>query len=104
GARLLGRIGHILDRRLWVDPGQKLDRLRAELASLGLATPEAISLMASLLSLPLPEADRVMMTTQREREETLEVLFTWLMRLTRTQPVLLLVEDLHWVDPSTLEF
>jgi len=97
-------IADMLDRRLSVEPGPKLDRLRAELASLGLATPEALSLMASLLSLPLPEADRVMMTPQRERQETFEVLFTWLMRLTRTQPVLLLVEDLHWVDPSTLEF
>jgi class 3 adenylate cyclase/tetratricopeptide (TPR) repeat protein len=99
----------MLDRRLSVDSGAgreaKLERLRGELDSLGLATPEAVSSMASLLSLPVPDLPaRVGMTPQRERQETFEVLFTWLMRLTRTQPVLLLVEDLHWVDPSTLEF
>jgi class 3 adenylate cyclase/tetratricopeptide (TPR) repeat protein len=97
----------MLDRRLSGDggPEAKRERLRAELASLGLATREAVSLLASLLSLPVasPE-DRVMMTPQRERQETFQALFTWLMRLTRTQPVMLLIEDLHWADPSTLEF
>ena len=34
----------------------------------------------------------------------LEALLTWLLALTEEQPVLFIVEDLHWIDPSTLEF
>jgi len=36
--------------------------------------------------------------------ENLEALLTWLLALTEQQPVLFVVEDLHWIDPSTLEF
>src|SRR5262249_16679190 len=31
-------------------------------------------------------------------------LLTWLLGLTKHQPALFIVEDLHWIDPSTLEF
>ena len=62
--------------------------------------------MAALLSLPLP-ADRyppLTLTPQRQKQKTLEALLTWLLALTEQQPVLFVVEDLHWIDPSTLEF
>jgi class 3 adenylate cyclase/tetratricopeptide (TPR) repeat protein len=101
-------IADMLHRRLSVDgtgTEQKLTRLRTELADLGIATDEIVARIASLLSLAIPQApQRTMTTAQKERQETFEALFTWMMRLTRIRPVLLLVEDLHWVDPSTLEF
>ena len=62
--------------------------------------------MAALLSVPLPE-DRyppLTLTPQRQKQKTLEALLTWLLVLTEQQPVLFVVEDLHWIDPSTLEF
>jgi class 3 adenylate cyclase/tetratricopeptide (TPR) repeat protein len=87
------------------DPKRQLEGLRGELESLGLATPEALSLLTSLLGLPATDVvASPTMTAQRERRETFQVLLRWLGRLTANQPVLLLVEDLHWIDPSTLEF
>ena len=43
------------------------------------------------------------LTPQRQRQKTLEALLAWLMEQTARQPLLFIVEDLHWVDPSTLE-
>src|SRR5262249_18333585 len=40
---------------------------------------------------------------QRQRQQTLETLLTWLAAEAQRQPVLMIVEDLHWIDPSTLE-
>jgi predicted ATPase len=45
--------------------------------------------------------DRCPLSSQRQR--TLEVLLALLGRLAERQPVLVIVEDLHWVDPSTCE-
>ena len=61
-------------------------------------------MLAALLSLPLPAAYApITLTPQRQRQQTLETLVAWLHREAQRQPVLLIVEDLHWVDPSTLE-
>jgi tetratricopeptide (TPR) repeat protein len=43
------------------------------------------------------------LTPQRQRQKTLEALLAWLHAEAQRQPVLLIVEDLHWVDPSTVE-
>jgi predicted ATPase len=43
------------------------------------------------------------LTPQRQRQQTLEALLAWLAAEARRQPVLVIVEDLHWIDPSTLE-
>jgi class 3 adenylate cyclase len=58
---------------------------------------------AALLSIPIdgryaPIAD----SPERQREQTLRVLEAQLLGLARVQPVLMIFEDLHWVDPSTL--
>src|SRR5262249_26283218 len=42
-------------------------------------------------------------TPQRQRQQTLGLLLAWLHADAQRQPVLLIVEDLHWLDPSTLE-
>ena len=59
----------------------------------------------SLLSLQLPERyPPLTLTPQRQKQKTLEALLAWLLQETERQPVLFILEDLHWVDPSTLEF
>src|SRR5262249_16715832 len=40
----------------------------------------------------------------RQREETFRILVEWLQTRAERTPVLFIVEDLHWVDASTLEF
>ena len=58
----------------------------------------------SLLSL-LPENryPPLNLSPQRQRQKTLETLVAILLELAERQPVLFIVEDLHWTDPTTLE-
>src|SRR5712691_8922123 len=87
-------------------PEDRLRKLEEALRPYPLPLAEVVPLLAALLSLPLPE-DRyppLTLTPQRQKQKTLEALLTWLLVLTEQQPVLFVVEDLHWIDPSTLEF
>ena len=85
-------------------PDEPLPTLEAVLTASGMALPEAVPLLAALLSLPLPASYAPLtLTPQRQRQKTLETLLAWLYVAAAQQPVLLIVEDLHWVDPSTLE-
>ena len=43
------------------------------------------------------------MTAERQKERTLEALATQMERLSRQQPVLLIFEDIHWADPTSLD-
>src|SRR5262249_48466049 len=56
-------------------------------------------------SLPLPAAYApVQGSPEQQRQQTLHALLGFLLRLAAAQPLLLVMEDLHWVDPSTLEW
>src|SRR5262249_42963964 len=44
------------------------------------------------------------LSPQRQRQKTLETIVAILLELAERQPVLFIVEDLHWTDPTTLEF
>ena len=85
-------------------PAEQLRALEAALTASGVALSEAVPLLAALLSLPLPDSYAPLtLTPQRQRQKTLQTLLAWLYAEAQQQPVLLIVEDLHWVDPSTLE-
>lgn len=93
-------------QRSWLSPErtpqENLRVLEAWLARWDLK-PVQTPLLASLLSLPVPETSpHLRLTPERQMEETLEALGTLLLRKAAIQPVLLVVEDLHWADPSTL--
>ena len=77
---------------------QKLAALLAE------SPPDALSLVTELLSLPAIETrSELELTPQRRKEQTFEALLGGLERLSRRQPVLMLWEDLHWMDPTSRE-
>ena len=83
----------------------RLERLVQHLDGYGLAAPEVVALFASLLSLEhVEQMPTLNLSPFRQREETLVVLREWLRRHARRQPVLFVVEDLHWADATTLEF
>ena len=83
---------------------EKLDKLEGALAHYHMSQPDIVPLLASLLLLPLPERyPPLILSPQQQRQKTLEALLTILLTLAANQPVLFIVEDLHWVDPSTLE-
>ena len=84
---------------------ERLLRLEQALAQYQLPVEEAVPLMAGLLSFPLP-ADKyppLNLTPQRQRQQTLETIAAIILELAQREPVLFIVEDLHWTDPSTLE-
>jgi TOMM system kinase/cyclase fusion protein len=85
-------------------PQQKLSKLEGALEQYGFSLSEEVPLFASLLSLPLPgRYPPLTLTPQRQRQKTLEAVLAVLLALAARQPLLFIVEDLHWVDPSTLE-
>lgn len=62
------------------------------------------ALLAKLLSLPMPSpANDALTTSPRQRERTLQIVLERLYTMAQPRPVLLVVEDLHWADPSSLE-
>jgi predicted ATPase len=65
-----------------------------------------VPLLAGLLSLPLPagQATPFALSPQQQRHRTLEVLVHLVGEQAAAHPVVFLVEDVHWVDPSTSDF
>ncbi len=65
---------------------------------------DIVPLLAKLLSLPLAgDYAAPSVSPQKQKEQTQTILLDLLQTLAIRQPVLLIVEDLHWIDPSTLE-
>jgi class 3 adenylate cyclase/tetratricopeptide (TPR) repeat protein len=87
------------------EPGERLVKLQSWLDSLGLPTARFVPLLAPLLSIDLPERFTPAHPDGAERRRrTINALVELVVAHTQRQPVLLAVEDLHWVDPSTREF
>jgi class 3 adenylate cyclase/predicted ATPase len=83
---------------------QKLNKLEGFLVQHGLPLAEAVPLLAALLSLPLStDYAPLAMSPEQQKQKTLHALLTILLKIAAQQPVLFVMEDLHWVDPSTLE-
>jgi len=83
---------------------QKLSKLAGFLVQYGLPLAEAVPLLAALLSLPLTaDYAPLAVSPEQQKQKTLHTLLTIMLRIAAQQPVLFVMEDLHWVDPSTLE-
>jgi class 3 adenylate cyclase/predicted ATPase len=84
-------------------PAAKLDKLAGLLAQA--ATPgEDVALLADLLSLPGSERDPLPnLSPQRKKERTLEAMLRRLDGLARQQPIVMVLEDAHWIDPTSRE-
>jgi predicted ATPase len=84
-------------------PLARLDKLGALLAQTSTSIMDA-ALLAEMLSLPndgrYPALD---LDPQQRRQRTLEALVWQLETLTRSTPVLMIFEDAHWIDPTSLE-
>jgi predicted ATPase len=84
-------------------PQARLDKLDAMLGQTSTSKQDA-ALFADMLSLPndgrYPALD---LTPQQRRQRTLEALNSQMEALTRQNPVLMVFEDAHWTDPTSLE-
>jgi predicted ATPase len=86
------------------DAGAKLTKLEDALAQDGLNLAETVPLFAALLSLPSGAGYTALpMSPQRQKQKTLEAIVEWLVRGAEQAHTNLIVEDLQWADPSTLE-
>jgi predicted ATPase len=82
----------------------KLERLERLLADSGAVTGETPRLLADLLGLDAGgRYGTITFPPAQRRARTLAALLDWLDALARRQPVLWLIEDAHWIDPTTLE-
>jgi predicted ATPase/class 3 adenylate cyclase len=85
---------------------EKLAKLEQMLHRYRLPLEEIMPLFAALLSVPLPD-DRyppLSLSPQRHKQKTLETLLAILLEQAAEHPTLLIIEDLHWVDPTTVEW
>jgi predicted ATPase len=81
----------------------KLDKLDALLAQSFTSRGDA-ALIAELLSLPNDgRYPTLELSPQQRRQKTLEALAAQLEALSQPKPVLMIFEDVHWVDPTSLE-
>ncbi|HLE26417.1 MAG TPA: BREX system ATP-binding domain-containing protein, partial [Thermodesulfobacteriota bacterium] len=102
---VIDHLQRLLEFRREDSPQEKLNKLERVLERYGFSLQEMVPLFASLLSLPIPESyPSLTLTPQRQKQKTLEALLTWLLKEAEKHPVLRIVEDLHWMDPSTLEY
>ena len=84
-------------------PAARLERLEVLLARAALPH-EDVAILADLMSLPASERHPLPnLSPQRKKERTLEALIRQLEGLARQQPVLMVFEDAHWIDPTSRE-
>jgi class 3 adenylate cyclase/predicted ATPase len=84
-------------------PQTKLDRLDALLAQTSTSRQDA-ALLAELLSLPNDgRYPALELAPEQRRQKTLEALGVQLDTVARSSPVLMVLEDAHWADPTSLE-
>jgi class 3 adenylate cyclase/tetratricopeptide (TPR) repeat protein len=81
----------------------KLDKLDALLAQ-SFTPPQDAALLAEMLSLPNDGRYPVLERAPQElRQKTLEALTAHMEALSRSSPILMIFEDVHWIDPTSLE-
>ncbi|HEV7990855.1 MAG TPA: AAA family ATPase [Gemmatimonadaceae bacterium] len=84
-------------------PDQRLEKLEAVLGGDSERIAGTAPLFAALLSLPIERYPPLQLSPQKRKEKTLEALVGQIEATARRNPVLLVVEDVHWIDPTSQE-
>lgn len=86
------------------DAGTKLDKLEQLLDRTAVDAEHAGPFLASLLTLPGEQRyGAIDLTPAQQKDQTLGILAEMVEGLASRRPVLMVFEDVHWVDPTTLE-
>src|SRR6185436_18385935 len=86
-------------------PADKQNKLEGLLVETGLPLADTVPLFSTLLSIPAgAEYVSAEIPAEQQKQQTMRALLTIPFRRAEKQPVMLIVEDLHWIDPTTLEF
>lgn len=84
------------------DDGRKMrEKVTGKLLSLDRALEPTLPVFLSLLDVPVEDPEWTRLDPPQRRRQTLEALKRLLLRESQVQPVLLVVEDLHWIDGET---
>jgi TOMM system kinase/cyclase fusion protein len=99
--------------RRWMDLGRPaqesgvqdpLSRVENQLRRYGFPLPETVPIFAALLSIPLGDRyEPLNLSPEGQRKRTLEAILAVLLEMAERKPLVFAVDDLQWVDPSTLE-
>lgn len=85
-------------------PAQQLDKLEALLAQSTEGVAEVAPLLAAVLAIPIGDRSAPLrLSPQRQKAKTIEALVDQIVGWSRHQPVVCIVEDVHWCDPTSLE-
>jgi class 3 adenylate cyclase/tetratricopeptide (TPR) repeat protein len=81
----------------------RIEKLRAAFAPRVASDAAALPLLAELLSIPADGLAPLSLTPAQRKAATIALLVDEIVRLGETEPALLVLEDAHWVDATTLE-
>jgi class 3 adenylate cyclase/predicted ATPase len=85
-------------------PAARLEKLDKLLSRTVGSSSEVLQLLGSLLSLPLEKPDALVgLSAERVKQKTLDLLVSQFQALAVQRPVLMIFEDAHWIDPSSLD-
>jgi class 3 adenylate cyclase len=86
-------------------PEEEIRRLEVIAAARELEAITFVPVFARLLSIELPDGryPRLQSSPQEQKDWILKGMCEWLLKEASRRPLLLVVEDLHWADPSTIE-
>ncbi len=82
---------------------QRLLELKTSLANVLLDPEEYAPLLAPIIDLQLVSTRVAKLGSEELRRRQMEAIVAWILGAARPQPMVLVIEDLHWTDPSTLE-
>jgi class 3 adenylate cyclase/tetratricopeptide (TPR) repeat protein len=96
----------VLDWETDAEPQKNLENMERVLGNKNLPLEQYVTPLASLLSLPLPEGRYapLELSPTALKQRIFDDLIEWQLMEAERQPVLMIWEDLHWADPSTLEY
>jgi class 3 adenylate cyclase/tetratricopeptide (TPR) repeat protein len=79
-------------------------RLRQSLTDLAPRLDYAVPIIAEMLNLPLPPGYApILLSPDQKRRRFIEAIADWMLEIARLQPFVVVLEDIQWADPSTLE-
>jgi class 3 adenylate cyclase len=94
----------------WLEPQdaaeaeERFERVERALAAASLNVAETAPMIADLLQLPAAERyPASTLTPEQKRRRLLAALSGWVLGAAKVRPLVMVVEDLHWLDPSSLE-
>jgi TOMM system kinase/cyclase fusion protein len=86
-------------------PADKLAKLEKSLSPLGFVLADAVPLFGALLAVPFePQYAPLGLTPEQQKIKTLEAMVSMLLRTASSRPALFIIEDMQWVDHSTIEY